>query len=68
MIKLIKLLFNFTIYLQFKELFSLLIQFAINQGKSLKELSTSNSFHKELLYFLSNQHLQSSSPYKITAL
>ena len=36
MIKLIKLLVNFTIYLQFKELYTLLIQFAINQGKSPK--------------------------------
>ena len=27
-------------------------------------LSTSYSFHKNLLYFLSNQHLQSSRPYK----
>ena len=35
MIKLIKLLINFTIYLQFKELYTLLNTFAINQGKSL---------------------------------
>ena len=33
------------------------------------QLSTSYSFHKNLLYFLSNQHLQSSRPYEqITAL
>ena len=28
------------------------------------QLSTSYSFYKNLLYFLSNQHLQSSRPYK----
>ena len=30
-------------------------------------LSTSYSFHKNLLYFLSNRHLQSSRPYKLIA-
>ena len=35
MIKLMKLLINFTIYLQFKELYTLLIHFTIHQGKSL---------------------------------
>ena len=28
------------------------------------QLSTSYSFHKTVLYFLSNKHLQSSRPYK----
>ena len=30
----------------------------------LIQVSTSYSFHKNLLYFLSNQHLQSSRSYK----
>ena len=61
MIKLIKLLFNFTIYLQFKELYTVLIQFAIREVTQVTYASY--SFHKNMLYFLSNLHLQSSSPY-----